>query len=58
MEPCNWKQFHPIRQTQYKQQITAYKLDNKETFIDWDDPYKNLRPWKIIDFLRNFELTK
>lgn len=29
-----------------------------EPFIEWDDPYAIFSPWNIIDFLRNFKLTK
>ena len=31
---------------------------SEEKFIDWDDPYRDIRFWKIIDFLRNAQLTK
>ncbi len=53
--------YHPHLQKQWEKQIQAYKINNKkqiETFIDWDDPYKNFRFWTIIDFLREFKLTK
>ena len=38
--------------------INKQNQSNKENFIDWDDPYKNIRFWTIIDFLREFKLTK
>lgn len=43
----------------YHKQIAGAPInDHIETFIDWDDPYANFRFWTIIDFLRNFKLTK
>lgn len=44
--------------TAYKKEPAGAPIDVIETFIDWDDPYKNIKFWTIIDFLRNFKLTK
>jgi hypothetical protein len=60
------KQYHPSLQLMWKQQISVYSCSQNEdpnqkqyeSFIDWDDPYQNIRFWKIIDFLRDFKLTK
>jgi len=71
-DTADWRQYHPSLQQTWNQQITAYApIDQKvhqgqiyqqnpvkEEFIDWDDPYKNIRFWTIIDFLRGFKLTK
>ena len=66
----NISQYHPLLQNHWKNQMTGYLPyssnhenpyiyhNQRENFIDWDDPYKNIRPWKIIDFLREFKLTK
>ena len=65
----NIQQYHPNLQKQWQQQITAYvgHIDHAnhvdhvpitENFIEWDDPYKEIGFWKIIDFLRDFKLTK
>lgn len=69
--PLTWNQYHPNLRHMWEQQITTYKpnqdninlttKDNAiiyENFIEWDDPYRFIRPWTIIDFLRNFKLTK
>ncbi len=62
------KQFHPILRKSWNYQITAYLPPIKsqqnninkhiETFVDWDDPYRNIKIWTLIDFLREFKLTK
>ena len=57
----NFYSYHPVLRDKWEKQITAYLPEQnftEEYFIDWDDPYKNIRPWKIIDFLREFKLTK
>ena len=68
----NTRQFHPILQRSFNKQMTAYVPVNQhvqrfhgcgqtpinEEFIDWDDPYKNIRFWTFVDFLRGFKLTK
>jgi len=64
----NMQQFHPSLQHQWNQQLTAYapyddqkqkkQRSTTEEFIDWDDPYRNIRFWKIVDFFREFKLTK
>lgn len=53
--------YHPFLRKQWTHQIKSYEInsrENHENFIDWDDPYKNIRLWTIIDFLREFKLTK
>ena len=65
-DQLNIKQFHPFLQDNWNKQITAYKPINSqpyqqtvnEEFIDWDDPYRNIRFWTIVDFFREFKLTK
>jgi hypothetical protein len=33
-------------------------LPSSQTGGEWDDPYAWIRPWFIIDFFRNFWLTR
>jgi hypothetical protein len=59
----NMKQYHPVLQEAWNRQLTAYvplvqQVIINEEFIDWDDPYRNIRFWTIVDFLRGFKLTK
>ena len=70
MDTANWIQYHPVLQNEWNQYITTYqpriiptkplieKPTNKQSAGGWDDPYKNIRPMKIVDFFRGFELTK
>jgi hypothetical protein len=48
----------PTKLTAYKKQTAGAPINVVENFIEWDDPYKFFSFWNIIDFLRNFKLTK
>ncbi len=58
------RQYHPVLQSQWKQQITAYQTNppmNPDQFQEgfaWEDPYRYFRFWTIVDFLRDFSLTR
>jgi hypothetical protein len=35
-----------------------FSRKDKEQTGGWDDPYAWIRPWVIVDFFRNFWLTR
>ena len=60
-QQIDFNSYHPLLRDRWKKQMTVYLPNqdfNGENFIDWDDPYKNIRPGRILDFLREFKLTK
>lgn len=38
--------------------LANLSLATMESFQDMEDPYRNVRFWKIVDFFRNFWLTR
>lgn len=54
----NRKYIPPITLSAYTKQPAGAPVNVVEGFIEWDDPYKFFSFWNIIDFLRNFKLTK
>lgn len=60
-QKIDFNSYHPILKNKWEKQIIMYlpnQNSNEENFINWDDPYQNIRPGKILDFLREFKLTK
>jgi hypothetical protein len=56
-----YNQYHPSLRNKWESQLKSYSVKNDaliENYINWDDPYKNIRFTSIIDFLRGFPLTK
>ena len=57
------RQFDNAYHKEYVGAPIGYIIDDKkknivEGYIEWDDPYKWISFSGILDFLRNFKLTK
>jgi hypothetical protein len=58
-------QYHPILQSRWKKQVSAYQMPTQQLQteklnegFEWEDPYRYFRFWTIVDFLRDFSLTR
>lgn len=67
--PISQKKWH-LCLTKYSMKIKDREIDHQrhrhrniisslqENYANWDNPYANIGFWPIIDFLRDFKLTK
>jgi len=52
------KEFSPFLKKQWMEQIKVYKPYKEHFTTEWKDPYSFIRPYIIIDFLREFPITR